>query len=100
MRALILAAGRGSRMGSLGDDRPKCLVELDGRPLLDRQLAPLRRGGAEEIGIVSGYRAEMLNASGLSYFENKRWAEVTMGRGGACGCGASPIRSRTPKPFA
>ena len=33
MRALILAAGRGSRMGALGDERPKCLVELDGRPL-------------------------------------------------------------------
>ena len=42
MRGLILAAGRGSRMGALGDDRPKCLVELDGRPLLDRQIAALR----------------------------------------------------------
>ena len=42
MRALILAAGRGSRMGPLGDVRPKCLVELDGRPLLDRQLAALQ----------------------------------------------------------
>ena len=78
MRALILAAGRGSRMGTLGDDRPKCLVELDGRPLLDRQLAALRRGGADEIGVVRGYRADMLNVSGLSYFENKRWAETNM----------------------
>ena len=78
MRALILAAGRGSRMGVLGDDRPKCLVELDGRPLLDRQLAALRRGGADEIGIVRGYRADMLNVPGLSYFENERWAETNM----------------------
>ena len=45
MRALILAAGRGSRMGALGDERPKCLVELDGKPLLDRQIAALRAGG-------------------------------------------------------
>jgi L-glutamine-phosphate cytidylyltransferase len=78
MRALILAAGRGSRLGSLGDDRPKCLVELDGRPLLDRQLAALRRGGADEIGIVRGYRADMLNIPGLSCFENQRWAETNM----------------------
>jgi L-glutamine-phosphate cytidylyltransferase len=78
MRALILAAGRGSRMGALGDDRPKCLVELDGRPLLDRQLAALRRGGADEIGIVRGYRADMLNVPGLAYFENRRWAETNM----------------------
>ena len=78
MRALILAAGRGSRMGTLGDNRPKCLLELDGRPLLDRQLAALRRGGADEIGIVRGYRADMLNVPDVTYFENKRWAETNM----------------------
>jgi choline kinase len=78
MRAVILAAGRGSRMGPLGDDRPKCLVELEGRPLLDRQIAALRRGGVDEIGIVRGYRADMLNFPSLSYFENKRWAHTNM----------------------
>ena len=78
MRAIILAAGRGSRMGATGDDRPKCLVELDGRPLLDRQIAALRRGGVAEIGIVRGYRAEMLNFPGLSYFDNERWAQTNM----------------------
>jgi choline kinase len=78
MRAVILAAGRGSRMGSVGDDRPKCLVELEGRPLLDRQIAALRRGGVKEIGIVRGYRAEMLNFSGLTYFNNERWSQTNM----------------------
>lgn len=77
-RAVILAAGRGSRMGALGDERPKCLVELAGRPLLDRQLAALTRGGCEEIGVVRGYRAEMLNRPELSYFDNPRWAETNM----------------------
>jgi choline kinase len=61
MRALILAAGRGSRIGTLGDERPKCLIELAGWPLLDRQVAALRRGGVDEIGIVRGYRADMLD---------------------------------------
>ena len=78
MRGLILAAGRGSRMGPLGDDRPKCMVELDGRPLLDRQIAALRRGGVEEVGIVRGYRAEILNFPGLAYFDNPRWSQTNM----------------------
>jgi choline kinase len=78
MRAVILAAGRGSRLGHLGDDRPKCLVELEGKPLIERQIAALRRGGADEIGVVRGYRAEMIDFPGLSYFANQRWAETNM----------------------
>jgi L-glutamine-phosphate cytidylyltransferase len=78
MRALILAAGRGSRMRHLGDERPKCLVELAGAPLLGRQVAALRRGGIETIGVVRGYRAEMLNFPGLTYFTNERWADTNM----------------------
>jgi choline kinase len=78
MRAVILAAGRGSRLGHLGDDRPKCLVELEGRPLIQRQIAALRRGGVDEIGVVRGYRAEMIDFPGLSYFANERWAETNM----------------------
>jgi choline kinase len=78
IRAVILAAGRGSRLRHLGGDRPKCLVEFEGRPLIERQIAALRRGGVDEIGIVRGYRAEMINFPGLSYFANERWAETNM----------------------
>ena len=78
MRAVILAAGRGSRMGHLGDDRPKCLVELEGKPLIERQIAALQRGGMDEIGVVRGYRAEMIDFPGLFYFTNARWAETNM----------------------
>ena len=52
MRAIILAAGRGSRMKALTSDKPKCLVELRGRSLLERQLEALRGGGVSEIGIA------------------------------------------------
>jgi choline kinase len=77
-RALILAAGRGSRLGQIGDDRPKCLLELAGKPLIERQIAALRRGGVDEIGVVRGYRAEMIDCAGLSYFSNERWSETNM----------------------
>ena len=78
MRAVILAAGRGSRMGRHTEDRPKCLIELGGQPLIVRQIAALRRGGVDQIGVVRGYRAEMIDFPGLFYFANERWAETNM----------------------
>jgi L-glutamine-phosphate cytidylyltransferase len=80
MRAVILAAGRGSRMRQLGDERPKCLVELDGRPLLERQVAALQRGGVREVAVVRGYRKDMLAYAELAHFDNPRWAETNMVR--------------------
>ena len=71
MRAIILAAGRGSRLGHLGNDRPKCFVELEGKPLIERQIAALRRGGADEIGVVRGYRAEMIDFPGPLLFRQR-----------------------------
>lgn len=78
MRAIILAAGRGSRLGSLTGERPKCLVEFAGKPLIERQIAALRRGGMDEIGVVRGYRAESIDYPDLTCFLNSRWAETNM----------------------
>jgi choline kinase len=78
MRAVILAAGRGSRLGARTDDRPKCLVELAHKPLLQRQIAALRGGGVSDLGIVRGYLASMIDVEGVAYFENPRWAETNM----------------------
>ena len=54
-RAVILAAGRGSRLQSLTDDMPKCLVEIGGTPLLMRTLGGLAEQGLDEAVIVIGY---------------------------------------------
>jgi L-glutamine-phosphate cytidylyltransferase len=78
MRAVILAAGRGSRMGGLCHERPKCMVQLAGKPLFERQIAALSAGGADQIGAVRGCRAEMIDYPGLSYFTNERWAETNI----------------------
>jgi choline kinase len=78
MRALILAAGRGSRMGALAQGRPKCLVELAKKPLIDRQIAALRGGGASSIGIVRGYLGEEIDIADVTYFDNLRWLETNM----------------------
>lgn len=78
MRAIILAAGRGSRMESLTDEKPKCLLELRGKPLLEWQLEAIRGAGIQQIGIVTGYKKELLENRGLSAFHNSRWAETQM----------------------
>ena len=53
MKAIILAAGRGSRMKLLTDEIPKCLVKLRGKSLLDWQLSALRAAGITDIALVS-----------------------------------------------
>lgn len=78
MKALILAAGRGSRMGGLTEDRPKCLVEFGGRPLIDWQMDALTRAGIGEIGIVRGYQGDRLSGHGARRFDNPRWADSNM----------------------
>ena len=64
---IILAAGQGSRLRPLTDDRPKCLVEIHGKPLLEWQLEVARSEGVEKISVVRGYKEEAINW----YFQTK-----------------------------
>ncbi|MBA3668255.1 MAG: phosphocholine cytidylyltransferase family protein [Sphingomonas sp.] len=63
MKAIILSAGQGSRLGSLTHNRPKCLIELNGRSLLDRQLDALAANGIDEAVVVTGFRDDQIEAS-------------------------------------
>ena len=78
MRAIILAAGRGRRMKELGDQIPKCLIELRGKPLLEYQLRTLRQAGINEIALVTGYKSQLFLEYDLVSFHNSRWAETNM----------------------
>ncbi len=62
MRAVILCAGRGQRLRPLTDERPKCLLELGGRTILERCLSAMRGAGLRDFLLVTGYRAEMVEA--------------------------------------
>ena len=61
MKAIILSAGQGSRLGHLVDDRPKCLIDFNGRSLLDRQLDTLAATGVDEAVVVTGFHDELVN---------------------------------------
>ena len=80
MRAIILAAGQGTRLKPLTDDRPKCLVPLLGTTLLQRQLHALTAAGIQQIAIVAGYRADEVRAAAptIEVFENPAFASTNM----------------------
>jgi choline kinase len=63
MKAIILAAGQGSRLGHLVDDRPKCLIDFGGRTLLDRQLDTLAANGVQEAVVVTGFRDDQIESA-------------------------------------
>lgn len=61
MNAIILAAGMGTRLRPLTNDRPKCLVEVNGVPMVERQIQFLKAKGIDDITLISGYKAEALD---------------------------------------
>jgi choline kinase len=63
MKAIILSAGQGSRLGRLTEDRPKCLIDFGGKTLLDRQLDTLAANGVEEAAVVTGFRDDQIEAA-------------------------------------
>ena len=83
MRAVILAAGRGRRLGGFGDSRPKILLRFGGRSLLQRHLEILEHCGVSEIAVVVGYRADAIRdeikalgrSAQVSLIENPRYTE-------------------------
>lgn len=85
MKALILAAGRGSRMESHTVDKPKCLINVQGKSLLDWQLEAIRAAGVNEIAVVTGYKHELISLAGLHSFHNPNWRETNMVTSLACG---------------
>lgn len=78
MRGIILAAGRGSRMGSMTAHQPKCLTVLAGETLLSWQMKALRTAGVSEIALVRGYAADRLPVAGCQAVDNPRWADTNM----------------------
>ncbi|HST21479.1 MAG TPA: phosphocholine cytidylyltransferase family protein [Blastocatellia bacterium] len=73
MRAIILAAGKGSRLNGVAGDIPKCLVNIGGVPLLERQVQALRSSGIYDINVVVGYGADIVRevcGTGVNYIEN------------------------------
>ena len=70
MKALILAAGLGTRLRPLTDEYPKSLVKVNGKPILIKQIENLLENGIEDITIISGYKAEVLRKTVSKKYPN------------------------------
>lgn len=78
MKAIILAAGEGKRLRPLTDEKPKCLVELFGKSLLEWQIEVFRSCNVKDIAIVTGYHNEKIVFPNLTYFHNKKYDKTNM----------------------
>ena len=88
MYALIIAGGEGERLRPLTDDRPKNMVPVAGRPIVERQLEWLRENGVTDAVFLCGYKADVLQAhvgDGSSFGVRVQYSVETepLGRGGA-----------------
>lgn len=63
MKALILAAGFGSRLAPITDTVPKSLVPVNGEPILFKQIENLHKNGITDVTVISGYKAEVMYAA-------------------------------------
>lgn len=78
MKAIILAAGRGSRLGNITESKPKGLTQLMGKSLIDRQIEVLTKSKISDIAIVRGYKKEKINYESIKYFDNDNWNNTNM----------------------
>ena len=70
-KALIIAAGLGSRLKKHTENLPKCMLDFGGKTLLQRQLDAYSKNNIKDISLIRGYKKEKINYKGLRYFENK-----------------------------
>jgi choline kinase len=75
MKAIFIAAGEGSRMGSLTQNIPKPLIDVNGSSILERQLAILRKNSISDIIIITGPNPEKFNFDNIKYVNDKKFKE-------------------------
>ena len=78
MKAIILAAGRGTRMGKYTENLPKGMLLFENKTLIERQIETLRQAGIQDIAIATGYEAQKINYKNVKYYHNAAWADTNM----------------------
>jgi choline kinase len=78
LNIIILAAGQGKRLSPLTNNKPKCMVDLFGKTLLEWQVSAFKKCGITDISVVTGYRSELIDLPGLEFFQNKKFETTNM----------------------
>jgi phosphoenolpyruvate phosphomutase len=73
-KAIVLAASRGEALGELTLDKPKCMLDIRGLPLLRRLVSTFNDAGVADITVVRGYKKEAIDLPALNYIDNPEFA--------------------------
>lgn len=77
-KAIVLAAGQGSRLRPITNETPKCLVPLCGHPLLTWQTAVLQRSGIHDIAVATGFCSDQISDLGYPCYYNPNFEKTNM----------------------
>lgn len=78
MRLIILAAGQGTRLKPITNEKPKCLTSVNNKSILQWQIDTAHRSGITEIIVVGGYKIEQLRTYPVTVIENPLYASTNM----------------------
>jgi len=70
MKAIIIAAGPSKRLRPLTDDIPKCMLKINGKPIIQNIIEIFRNNRINDISVIRGYKKEKINFTNITYFEN------------------------------
>ena len=93
LRGIVLAASRGSELGAATADRPKCMVDVRGKPLLYQLLDTLDECGVADVTVVRGYRKETIPTSGITVVDNDAYADT--GEAASLACALPQLEGET-----
>lgn len=78
MKAIILAAGQGTRLKKYTENLPKGMLSFMGKTIIERQIETYRNCGIDDIIIVRGFAADKINYAGVKYYNNEEYATTNM----------------------
>jgi phosphoenolpyruvate phosphomutase len=91
--AIIAAAGFEKQLLPLIEDKPKCLLDIKGKTILDRQISALNECDIKEIALVRGYKKEAISLPNIRYYDNDRYEET--GELVSLFCAENELKGRT-----
>ena len=84
IQAIVLAASRGTDLDAVTADRPKCMIDVRGTPLLFRLLGTLDECGVNDVTVVRGYRKQAIPTTGITVLDNDAYANTGEAASLAC----------------
>ncbi len=78
MKAIILAAGQGTRLKKYTENLPKGMLSFMGKTIIERQIELYRGSNIKDIIIVTGYASDKINYEGVHYYHNEKYADTNM----------------------